>query len=168
AGITDNCADEDEIDDKVSLGKGSARFVNMHEYRKISPQSVGLNRGPRIAVIYAVGVITSGESSDDAATGRSVGSDTIVEHLRKVRADNSIKAVVLRVDRPGGSAITSDIIWREVMLTRDKKPLIASMSDVAASGGYYISMPAHKIVAQPATLTGSIGGVMIKFAIGGT
>jgi len=168
AGLIDDIAYEDEIDDKVSLGRGTLRFVSMDDYRHISPHSLGLNKGPRIAVIYAVGMITSGESSDDATTGQSVGSDTIVEHLRKVRADNSIKAVVMRVDSPGGSAIASDIIWREVMLTRDKKPVIASMSDVAASGGYYISMPAHKIVAQPATLTGSIGVVMIKFAIGGT
>ena len=75
---------------------------------------------------------------------------------------------MLRIDSPGGSAIASDVIWREVMLTREKKPVIASMSDVAASGGYYIAMPAHAIVAQPGTLTGSIGVVMIKFVIGGT
>ena len=168
AGLIDDVAYEDEIDDKVSLGRGTQRFVSLDDYRRISGSSLGLNRGPRIAVVYAVGVITSGESSDDPTFGQSVGSDTIVEHLRKVRADNSIKAVVLRVDSPGGSAIASDIIWREVGLTRDRKPVIASMSDVAASGGYYISMPAHKIVAQPATLTGSIGVVMIKFAIGGT
>ena len=75
---------------------------------------------------------------------------------------------MLRVDSPGGSAIASDLIWREVLLTREKKPVVASMSDVAASGGYYIAMPAHAIVAQPATLTGSIGVVMVKFAIGGS
>ena len=113
-------------------------------------------------------MITSGASSYDSATGPSIGSDTLVEILRKVRADNSIKAIVLRVDSPGGSALASDVIWREVMLTRQSKPVIASMSDVAASGGYYISMPAHAIVAQPATLTGSIGVVLVKFAIGGT
>ena len=168
AGLIDDVAYEDEIDDKVKLGTGTSRFVTMNDYRRIGMRSVGLNKGPRIAVIYAVGVITSGESSYDVTSGQSVGSDTLVEHLRKVRADNSIKAVVLRVDSPGGSAIASDIIWREVGLTRDRKPVIASMSDVAASGGYYISMPAQKIVAQPATLTGSIGVVMIKFAIGGT
>jgi protease IV len=168
AGLIDDVAYEDEIDDKVKLGTGTSRFVTMNDYRRIGLRSVGLSKGPRIAVIYAVGVITSGESSYDPTTGQSVGSDTIVEHLRKVRADNSIKAVVLRVDSPGGSAIASDVIWREVGLTRDRKPVIASMSDVAASGGYYISMPAQKIVAQPATLTGSIGVVMIKFAIGGT
>ena len=88
--------------------------------------------------------------------------------MRKARADRSIKAIVLRIDSPGGSAIASDVIWREVMLTRNVKPVIASMSDVAASGGYYIAMPAHAIVAQPATLTGSIGVVMVKFVIDGT
>jgi protease-4 len=167
AGLIDDVAYEDELDDKVRLSRegGSTKFLNMADYRRVSATSLGLGRGQRIAVIYAVGVITSGESDP---TGDSLGSDTIVEHLRKVRGDDSIKAVVLRVDSPGGSAIASDVIWREVFLTREKKPVIASMSDVAASGGYYISMPAHAIVAQPATLTGSIGVVMVKFAIGGT
>src|SRR6185295_3653462 len=90
------------------------------------------------------------------------------DYLRKARGDSSVKAIVLRVDSPGGSAIASDIIWREVVLTRNQKPLIASMSDVAASGGYYISMPAHAIVAEPSTLTGSIGVVLTKFVIDGT
>ena len=92
----------------------------------------------------------------------------MVEYLRKARADNSIRAIVLRIDSPGGSAIASDVIWREIMLTRERKPVIASMSDVAASGGYYIAMPAHAIVAQPATLTGSIGVVLVRFVIDGT
>jgi protease-4 len=118
-------------------------------------------------VLYAVGIISSGESSDSPG-GEVVGSDTIVRYLRKARGDSSIKAIVLRIDSPGGSAIASDIIWREVQLTRTVKPVIASMSDVAASGGYYIAMPADKIVAEPATLTGSIGVVMIKFVIDGT
>ena len=92
----------------------------------------------------------------------------MLDYLRKARADGSIKAIVLRVDSPGGSAIASDVIWREVMLTRNVKPVVASMSDVAASGGYYIAMPATAIVAEPATLTGSIGVVMLKFVIDGT
>ena len=168
AGLIDDVAYEDELDDKVALGKGTARTLSADDYRQVSVQSLGLNKGPRIAVVYAVGMITSGESNYDQVAGQSVGSDTIVAYLRKVRADDSIKAVVLRIDSPGGSAIASDIIWREVMLTREKKPVIASMSDVAASGGYYIAMPAHQIVAQPGTLTGSIGVVMLKLAIGGT
>ncbi len=91
-----------------------------------------------------------------------------MRYLRRARADSTIKAIVLRIDSPGGSAIASDVIWREVLLTREKKPVVASMSDVAASGGYYIAMPAHAIVAQPGTLTGSIGVVSIKFVIDGT
>ncbi|MBA3296168.1 MAG: signal peptide peptidase SppA [Acidobacteria bacterium] len=168
AGLVDDVAYEDELDDKVQLGKGTTRFITDAEYRKVTAASVGLNRGPRIAVIYVVGVITSGSSNYDSTSGQSVGSDTMADILRKARADDSIKAIILRVDSPGGSAIASDVIWREVMLTRQTKPVIASMSDVAASGGYYISMPAHSIVAQPATLTGSIGVVLVKFAIGGT
>jgi protease IV len=119
-------------------------------------------------VLYATGIITSGESSYDSPQGAVVGSDTFIRYLRKARSDDSIRAIVLRIDSPGGSAIASDIIWREVQLTRAVKPVIASMSDVAASGGYYIAMPAHKIVAEPATLTGSIGVVMMKFVIDGT
>jgi protease-4 len=166
AGLVDDLAYEDEIDDKVQLGTGEVRFLHQKDYRHVLPASLGLDRGQRIAVIYAVGLISSGESSDGGT--QVVGSDTIVRYLRRARADNSIRAIVLRIDSPGGSAIASDVIWREVMLTREKKPVIASMSDVAASGGYYIAMPAHAIVAQPGTLTGSIGVVMIKFVIDGT
>jgi protease-4 len=167
AGLVDDVAYEDELDDKVQLSKGSAHFMTESEYRHVTPLSLGLNRGPQIAVIYANGVIASGESSD-SPSGQVVGSATMVEYIRKARADDDIKAIVLRIDSPGGSAIASDVIWREVMLTRAVKPVVASMSDVAASGGYYIAMPAHAIVAEPATLTGSIGVVMLKFAIDGT
>jgi protease IV len=168
AGLVDDVAYEDELDDKIKLASGAVRFLSDADYRRVSPASLGLNRGPRIAIIYAAGVIASGQSSYDSPSGQVVGSDTMIEYLRKARADSSIKAIVLRVDSPGGSAIASDVIWREVMLTRDVKPVIASMSDVAASGGYYIAMPAHAIVAEPATLTGSIGVVMLKFVIDGT
>ncbi|MBA3885014.1 MAG: S49 family peptidase, partial [Acidobacteria bacterium] len=168
AGLIDDVAYADELDDKMQLADGEVRFLDQRQYRQVSPMSLGLNKGPRIAVIYAVGVISSGESSTDSVSGQVVGSDTIVQYLRKAREDRSIRAIVLRIDSPGGSAIASDIIWREVTLTRDVKPIIASMSDVAASGGYYIAMPAHAIVAEPATLTGSIGVVMMKFVIDGT
>lgn len=170
AGLVDDVAYEDELDDKAPLVKsaGNVRFMEQDEYRSVSLSSLGLNKGQRIAVIYAVGIISSGESSYDSPQGLVAGSDTIVRYLRKARADNSIKAIVLRIDSPGGSAIASDVIWREVQLTRESKPVVASMSDVAASGGYYIAMPAHAIVAEPATLTGSIGVVMVKFVIDGT
>jgi protease-4 len=167
-GLVDDLAYEDELDDKMRLGPGKINTLKHHDYRSVGLTSLGLNRGPRIAVIYAVGIISTGQSNMDSPSGQVIGSDTMVEYLRKVRADDSIRAVVLRIDSPGGSAIASDVIWREIMLTRDKKPVIASMSDVAASGGYYIAMPAHAIVAQPATLTGSIGVVLVRFVIDGT
>ena len=168
AGLVDDVAYEDELDDKVALAKGEVKFLEHQDYRSVAPASLGLNKGAKIAVLYASGIIVSGESSYDSPQGEVVGSDTIVGYLRKARADSAIRAIVLRIDSPGGSAIASDVIWREVQLTRAMKPVIASMSDVAASGGYYIAMPAHKIVAEPATLTGSIGVVMVKFVIDGT
>lgn len=168
AGLIDDLAYEDEIDDKVELGRGRTHTLRQQQYRSVGLASLGLNRGPRIAVIYASGLISSGASNYDSPSGQVVGSDTMVEYLRKARADNSIRAIVLRIDSPGGSAVASDIIWREIMLTRERKPVVASMSDVAASGGYYIAMPAHAIVAQPATLTGSIGVVLVRFVIDGT
>jgi protease IV len=168
AGLIDDLAYEDELDDKVKFATGKPRYLDMNEYRQVSAGSLGLNRGPKIAVIYATGIIASGKSSFETTGGQVVGSETLVEYLRKARADSSIKAIVLRVDSPGGSALASDVIWREVLLTKNQKPLIASMSDVAASGGYYISMPAHAIVAEPSTLTGSIGVVLTKFVIDGT
>ncbi len=166
AGLIDDLAYEDELDDKVKLGSTKPNFVDMSDYRQVS--SGGFGRGPKIAVIYATGIIASGKSSYDTTGSQVTGSDTLIEYLRKARADQGVKAIVLRIDSPGGSAIASDIIWREVLLTKQQKPLVASMSDVAASGGYYIAMPAHAIVAEPSTLTGSIGVVLTKFVIDGT
>jgi protease-4 len=168
AGLIDDLAYEDQLDDKVKLASGKIHYVDMNDYRQVSAGGLGLNRGPKIAVIYASGLIASGKSSYDTTGGQVVGAETLIEYLRKARADNSVKAIVLRVDSPGGSAIASDVIWREVVLTKNLKPLVASMSDVAASGGYYIAMPAHAIVAEPSTLTGSIGVVLTKFVIDGT
>lgn len=166
AGLVDELAYEDQLDDKAELGDD--RTIDDTDYARVGLTALGLNRGPRIAVIYVVGTIASGESRYDSPGEPIVGSDTLVEYIRKARADRSIRAIVLRVDSGGGSAIATDVIWRELRLTRERKPLIASMSDVAASGGYYVAMPADAIVAQPGTLTGSIGVVVGKFALGGT
>ena len=116
--------------------------------------------GPRIAVIYCTGAITSGKSQYDWTGGiSSMGSDTIVKAIDKARKDKDVKAIVLRVNSPGGSALASDMIWRAVARAKETKPVIASMGDVAASGGYYISMNADAIFAEPQTITGSIGVV---------
>jgi protease-4 len=128
---------------------------------------VGLGTGARVALLYATGTIASGESSFDSPTGMVLGSETFIKWVRKVRVDPDIRAIVVRIDSPGGSAIASEAIWRELMLTRDIKPVIVSMGNVAASGGYYIAVPAHAIVAEPGTLTGSIGVVTGKFVLDG-
>ncbi len=103
-------------------------------------------------MIYAIGEIESGEGNDE-----KIGSDRIAKAIREARMDSSIKAIVLRVNSPGGSALASDVMWREVTLAKKVKPFIVSMGDVAASGGYYISCAADRIFAQPNTITGSIG-----------
>jgi len=173
AGLVDDLAYEDQVRERLkTTGKVANRnTLPLEEYDRVSATSLGLNRGPRIAVIYAAGTITSGRSGYDPLAGSTVGSDTLTEYLRKVRDDSSIRAVVLRIDSPGGSAVASDMIWRELTLLRDatpKRPLVVSMSDLAASGGYYIAMAAPTIVAEPGTLTGSIGIYGGKIATGGT
>jgi protease IV len=116
-----------------------------------------------VAVIYATGPIRQGRSNRSPLGGSSIGSDTVAGALRAATSDDRVRAVLLRVNSPGGSAVASDTIWREVVRTRAAgKPVVVSMSDVAASGGYYISMAADVIVAQPGTLTGSIGVIVGK------
>jgi len=163
AGLVDELAYEDEV---LARDAEEQQSISGQDYAKVSLRSVGLNTGPKIAVIYVTGVINTGRSGYSSTQGSVVGSDTVIENLREARNDPTVRAIVLRIDSPGGSAIAADVIWREVVLTRANTPVIASMSDVAASGGYYIAMPAQAIVAQPATLTGSIGVVAGKFVVG--
>ncbi|HEX7344607.1 MAG TPA: signal peptide peptidase SppA [bacterium] len=123
-------------------------------------------RNPRVAVIYAEGTIVSGESGQNFLTGSYMGSETIAKAISKAREDKSIDAIILRVDSPGGSGLASNVIYREVRrITEDeehRKPIIVSMGNVAASGGYYISCAADTIIAEEGTITGSIGGFAIK------
>ena len=171
AGLVDELAYEDQLDDKVKLPGGKLTRLDAQEYGRVPATSLGLNKGARIAVINAVGAIVSGQGGYDPISGPLLGSDTIIKYIREARDDRGVKAIVLRIDSPGGSAIASDAIWRELVITRDQKPdrpIVASMSDLAASGGYYIAMAAPYIVAQPGTLTGSIGVVTGKFVTGGT
>jgi protease-4 len=174
AGLVDDLAYIDQLDDKVPAFRENGRETRRIEgaaYQRVNAQSIGFRPRSRIAVIYAVGAIVSGRSAFDPLNGTLVGSDTIVQQIRRIRDDRSIKAIVVRIDSPGGSSVASDVIWRELMITRDQnpsRPLITSMSDLAASGGYYIAMPGQVIVAEPGTLTGSIGIYTGKIAIGGT
>lgn len=126
-------------------------WVEMNKYSKV-PAKFTPGSKEKIAVLYAVGQIDLGNSEDE-----KIGGNDLAEEIRNVRNDKSIKALILRVNSPGGSALASEVIWREVVLTKKVKPVIISMGDVAASGGYYISCPADVIVANPTTITGSIG-----------
>lgn len=167
AGLIDEAAYRDDLEKQIksSLGyKEADTFVPVRgsEYKDVSPESLGLNQGERIAVIYASGDIGSGSSQNSPSGDQSIGSDTVSKALNDATADKTIKAIVLRVDSPGGSGLASDIIWHAVEAANQKKPVVVSMSDVAASGGYYISAAASKIIAQPSTITGSIGVVAGK------
>jgi protease-4 len=169
AGLVDEVAYEDQVDDKLRAGE-QRRHLDGDDYARVGLASVGLNKGPRIAVIYATGTINGGKSGYDPVNGAIVGSDTLIEYIRQARRDSSVRAIVLRIDSPGGSTTASDAIWRELVITKTERadrPLVVSMSDLAASGGYYIAMPAQVIVAQPSTLTGSIGIFGGKFVTGG-
>jgi protease IV len=169
AGLVDEVAYEDQVDDKLSAGD-RRRHLDGDDYARVSSGSLGLNKGPRIAVIYAAGTINGGRNGYDPVNGAVAGSDTLIEYIRQARRDTSVRAIVLRIDSPGGSASASDAIWRELVITKTERadrPLVVSMSDLAASGGYYIAMPAQVIVAQPSTLTGSIGIFGGKFVTGG-
>lgn len=142
----------DELKNRVGASKiKDLKLMKLSKYAK-SPDSETKSSDGKVAVIYASGNIVSGEG-DEA----SVGSERISKAIRKARLDEKVKSIVLRVDSPGGSALASDVIWREMVLAKKAKPVVVSMGNVAASGGYYISCAADKIYAYPNTITGSIG-----------
>lgn len=152
SGLVDVLLYEDELQNIFQdNGKRMSR-ISHERYSNIKPSSLGLYRGKKIALIYGMGTILTGEGMY-----QMMGSSTVARWIRQARTDKSIEAVVFRVDSPGGSSVGSDVIWREVILTKKEKPIIVSMSDLAGSGGYWVAMSAHKIVAQPQTWTGSIG-----------
>jgi len=148
------------------LGGKQTPLVETRDYAHVDPKSLGLDVGPSIAVVYAVGGIVSGEGGT-SLQGQTVGADTLTRALNDAADDDRARAIVFRVDSPGGSALASDLVWRATQQARRRKPVIVSMSDVAASGGYYMAAGANRIVAQPATLTGSIGVVLVRPSIKG-
>ena len=160
--------------DRVGYGEDVQDFVDQknHGYdRRISLRRY-LDRSERfsvdkIAVIYAVGEIGPGRSASSPWGDDMMGSETIAQQFRDVRDDDSVKAVVVRIDSPGGVAFSSEVMRHELELTKGVKPVVVSMSDVAASGGYWLAMSANRIIAEPGTITGSIGVFMGKFNIQG-
>ena len=169
-GIVDQLAYRDELKGiaKNLTGK-DCRLVKAREYLGITEYEhdweVPL---PKIAIIQAEGMMMTGESFTDPFTGtKTMGSTTITRAIRNVRKDSSVKAVVLRIDSGGGLVVAADTIWRELVRLKAVKPLVVSMGDVAGSGGYYIAAPADTIVAEPGTITGSIGVVSGKYSFKG-
>ena len=153
AGLVDELLYRDQLDERLA----GADAIGPARYVRGSRGGFGYDGRPQVAIVYVVGEIVPGESQTSALGGSFAGSDTVAKAIRQARKDTSIKAILLRVDSPGGSGTASDVIWREVQLARAQKPVVVSMGDVAASGGYFIAMGSHAIVAQPGTITGSIG-----------
>jgi protease-4 len=161
-GLVDEVLYRDEVESRLGISGriGAGRYLK-------GARGFGFDSRARIALVYAVGTILSGESQTSPFGGGFVGSDTVIRGLRQAVEDATVRAIVLRVDSPGGSGTASDAVWREIGLARRAKPVVVSMGDYAASGGYYISMNADVIVAEPSTITGSIGVFSGKFSLRG-
>jgi protease-4 len=186
-GLIDRVAYEDELEaalakqaegktfkvvKKYGKKKADTDFSGLAGMMKMMEMLMGVDQpkrkssNPKLAIIYATGMIMTGKSQSDFLTGEStMGSDTMIKAIREANKDATVKAIVLRVDSPGGSALASDLMWHELGLVT--KPFVVSMGDVAASGGYYIAMGANRVFADPGTITGSIGVVGGKFALNG-
>ena len=162
AGLIDGANYRDEVEGELKKRLGykesdKLRITKGYDSKQVSPESLGFNEGERIAFIYASGQINTVNSENSPTGSQSVGSDTVAKAIKDAGDDKTIKAIVLRVDSPGGSAYASDLIWHATENAKQKKPVVVSMSDLAASGGYYIACNANKILAEPSTFTGSIG-----------
>ena len=144
---------EDQVKDtlKMLLGKDKLKIISINKYSNVKTKKKEISRN-KIAIVYANGGINSGKGDEN-----SIGSITTSKAIEKARKDEKVKAIVLRINSGGGSALASDVIWRETVLAKNEKPLVVSFGDVAASGGYYIACAADKIFASPTSITGSIG-----------
>jgi protease IV len=162
-GIVDRLAYWDQVQDYFRQRHRGWNPISLGRYRLF----LNTFGGENVAVVHATGLIVSGDSQDSPTGGFIMGGDSVAEDIRTARDDASVRAIVLRVDSGGGSVVGSEVIRREVELANAVKPVVVSMSDVAASGGYWIATPARKIVADPNTITGSIGVLIGKFNISG-
>jgi len=157
AGLIDGTIYRDQLEDSIRAAAGIDKdkkisYVSMSKYSNVPAKHTTAAGKGKIAVLFAEGSIVNGDGDDT-----NIGGNRYAEELRKLRLDSTVKAVVFRVNSRGGSAIASDIIWREVGLTDRVKPVVVSMGNYAASGGYYIAAAARRIMASPVTVTGSIG-----------
>jgi len=163
-GLLDGLLYEDQMFDEVKnkLNAGNLKKVSFREYLKVPAPASGLDGRQHIALVTGEGGISRGDNGSDFSGDSGIGSEEFVKVLRRVGADGDIKGVIVRIDSPGGEVFASDAILREMNLLSKKKPMVISMSDTAASGGYYIAMTGDPLVAYPGTFTGSIGVVFGK------
>jgi protease IV len=167
-GLVDMVCYHDQIDSLLKKELKGLSKVSEKDYLADVVRSEDWTSMPAIAIVYATGDIAAGESRTDFLTGTvTMGAQTMVRAIRQARQDKRVKAVVLRIDSPGGDGFASDMIWRELDLCRQKKPVVVSMAGVAGSGGYYIACNASRIFALPTTLTGSIGVFNSRFVTEG-
>jgi protease-4 len=168
AGLADRLGYRDQADEAaLEQAGGEAAFFDLADYERA--REVPEPDGPAVALIYGLGPVQLSESENDPAFGRVVmGADTVAKAISDALDDPEVEAMVFRVDSPGGSYVASDVIWRQMQRARDQDiPVIVSMGGLAASGGYFVAAPAHRIVAQPGTVTGSIGVVAGKLVLSG-
>ena len=169
AGLVDELRFEDQMwgELRTRLKSGEPKKVSLENYVKVPAESVGLGGRTRVAFVVGQGDIVRGSPNDDGSEQGTLTSYGFNRMLRQAVSDSSVKALLVRIDSPGGDANASDEIWREMNLASKKKPLVISMGDVAASGGYYMAMTGDPVVAYPATETGSIGVVFGKPVVRG-
>ena len=165
AGLIDSILYEDELADLFNYYDDKPEKINGATYASIPASSLNIRNESRIGVIHISGTISSGNDVDDPILGKLAGSNTIVNNINSAAESKSIKAIILRIDSPGGSAIAADQIWKAVIDAKQKKPVVASISDYGASGGYYIAMAADTIINDPVSIVGSIGVFAGKFSM---
>lgn len=166
-GLLDDLIYWDELEARLKGDDDDLRTVSGGDYAQIERKELGLKGDKKIAVIHAQGMIGGRQSGVNPMFGVTMGHETINDAIRAAREDEDVAAIVFRIDSGGGESLASDLMCREVLITRDEKPIISSMVDMAASGGYYIAYTATKIMANPMTATGSIGSISMKFNLSG-
>ncbi len=163
AGLIDGARTRSELKEQL----GDAPRVELDVYAQVEPEDVGIKPEATLAMIFGSGPIVSGDATSGRSGGPVLGADAVIDALEEASADSSVRAIVLRIDSPGGAPFPSDQIWHAVQRARRQKPVIASFSDYAASGGYYLAAAADAVVAAPGSITGSIGVFAVRPSIGG-
>ncbi len=164
-GLVDGIKYASQVSEMLNTEDRQLSKISATEYSFIDPGTVGIEGDERIAVIYCVGTMTGGEDGSDPYFGTTMGANRVIRDINRAAESKSIRAIILRINSPGGSSLAADKIWHALDEAAKKKPIVASISDVGASGGYYIAIPADTIIAQKLSVVGSIGVFAGKFSL---